>query len=323
VKAALARVWEVFDYPCGQRLKPLLEAEVDRLRELGELRHQREVMHLLRTKGGVRGSSALKQKIAIRLTEWDTTEVGYTEVDLVVHCGSSAVGEYLNTVSMTEISSGWWEGEAIMGKTQQWTFQALKRTRERSPFEWKGIDSDNGSEFISEALYKYCAREGLEFTRSRPNKKNDNAYIEEKNWTHVRKVVGYLRYDTMGEAEILNDLYGEELRLYQNFFQPVMKLVSKERIGGRVRRKYDIPRTPYHRLKESKQISEQQREELECLYLNLNPAELKRRIDTKLDKLWEAYPQKTGSSEVNPRRRLTPRLVTSPLIQQTPVGLPS
>ena len=345
VKDALSRAWEVFDYPCGQRLKPLLEAEVDRLRELGELqcseeaalklklmssatidrklKHQREVLHLLRSKGGVRPSSALKQKIAIRLTEWDTREVGYTEVDLVVHCGSSAPGEYLNTVSMTEISSGWWEGEAIMGKTQQWTFQALKRIRGRSPFEWKGIDSDNGTEFISEVLYKYCAREGLELTRSRPNRKNDNAYIEEKNWTHVRKVVGYLRYDTMGEAEILNDLYREKLRLYKNFFQPVMKLVSKERIGGRVKRKYDVPQTPYQRLMESGQISEQQREELERLYLSLNPAELKRRIDARLDELWEVYQQKTRSSEVNPRRRLTPRLVTSSMTQQTPVGLPS
>jgi hypothetical protein len=161
VRAALARVWEIFDYPCGQRLKPILETEVDRLRELGELMvsdevvvklgsissatidrklvHQREVLHLLRSKGGPKPGSLLKQKIPIRLTRWDTSEVGYVEMDLVVHCGSSALGEYINTLSTTEISSGWWEGEAIMGKAQERTFQALKGIRGRTPFGCKGV----------------------------------------------------------------------------------------------------------------------------------------------------------------------------------------
>lgn len=140
------------------------------------------------------------------------------EADLVVHCGSSTLGEYINTVSSTDVSSGWWEGEAIKGKSQEYTFQALKEERGRSPFQWKGLDSDNGSEFINDVLYKYCRREGLEFTRSRASRKNDNAYIEEKNWTHVRKAFGYLRYDTFEELSIMNDLYRNELRLYKNFF---------------------------------------------------------------------------------------------------------
>jgi len=279
VKAALAKVWEIFDCPCGQRLKPILEVEVARLRELAELRvsdevalklkkmgsatidrklkHQREVLHLLRSKGGPKPGSLLKQKIPIRLTEWDTSKVGYVEMDLVVHCGSSSFGEYINTLSTTEVSSGWWEGEAITGKSQQSTFQALKKIRERTPFDWKGLDSDNGSEFINDILYKYCHRENLEFTMSRPSRKNDNAYIEQKNWTHVRKVLGYLRYDTLAELSIINDLYRGDLRLYKNFFQPVMKLISKERIGGSVKRKYDTPKTPYQRLMDSGQISEQ------------------------------------------------------------------
>ena len=258
VKAALVKVWGIFDYPCGQRLKPILETEVDRLRELGELeisnevalklkkmssatidrklKHQREVLHLVRSKGGSRPGSLLKQKIPIRLTEWDTSLVGYMEIDLVIHCGSSAFGEYISTLSTAEISSGWWEGEAIMGKSQESTFQALMRIKERTLFSWKGLDSDNGPEFINDILYKYCHREGIEFTRSRPYKKNDNAYIEQKNWTHVRKVLGYLRYDTIRELMVINDLYRNELRLYKNFFQPVMKLVGKERIGGKVMR---------------------------------------------------------------------------------------
>lgn len=342
VKAALAKVWEIFDYSCGQRLKPLLEVEVDRLREFGELnipddvalklkkissatidrklKHQRQVLHLLRSKGGPKPGSLLKQKIPIRLTEWDTSQVGYVEADMVVHCGSSTLGEYINTLSTTEISSGWWEGEAIMGRSQEQSFWALKEIKKRTPFKWKGLDSDNGQEFINQILYKYCQREKLEFTRSRPNKKNDNAYIEQKNWTHVRKLLGYLRYDTLRELMIINDLYRNELRLYKNFFQPVMKLVSKERIGGRIKRKYGAPKTPYQSLIESKQVSEETKEELKGIYLSLNPASLKRSIEAKLDKLFKTYEEKKKTQQVDPYKRLLPHMVTSFMIQQPKVG---
>jgi len=345
VTTPLAKVWEIFDYPCGQRLKPILEVELDRLRHLGEvgvsndvalklkrmasatidrkLKHQREVLHLLRSKGGPKPGSLLKRKIPIRLTEWDTSKTGYVEMDLVVHCGSSTFGDYINTLSTTEVSSGWWEGEAIMGKSQESTFQALKQIRGRAPFDLKGLDSDNGSEFINDILYKYCCREKLEFTRSRPSRKNDNAYIEQKNWTHVRKILGYLRYDTLAELSIINDLYRGDLRLYKNFFQPVMKLVSKERIGGSVKRKYDTPKTPYQRLMDSGQISEQTRKQLETVYLSLNPAQLKRSIDTKLDKLYQAYEKKGRFEQAEPMKKVVPRTVTPFMIQQPLVGLPT
>lgn len=345
VKAALTRVWEVFDYPCGQRLKPILEVEVDRLRQFGELKasnevalklkrmssatidrklkRQREVLHLLRSRGSPRPGSLLKQKIPIRLTEWDTAKVGYIEMDLVCHRGSSTSGEYVNTLSTTEISTGWWEGEAIMGKSQDYTFQALKRIKGRTPFAWKGLDSDNGSEFINDILYKYCRREKIEFTRSRPGRKNDNAYIEQKNWTHVRKILGYSRYDTFDELSIINDLYRGDLRLYKNFFQPVMKLVSKTRIGGRVKRKYATPKTPYRRLMESGQISEEARKQLEAIYLNLNPAQLKRDIETKLEQLFRSYEKKGRAAQVDPMKKLTPHTVTSFMIQRPTVGLPT
>jgi len=345
VKAALAKVWEIFDCPCGQRLKPLLETELDRLRQLGEieiaddialklkmispatidrkLKHQREFLHLPRSKGGPKPGYILKHKIPIKLTEWDTSIVGYLEIDMVVHCGSSTLGEYINTLSTTEISSGWWEGEPIMSKSQEHSFWALKEIRKRTPFDWKGVDSDNGPEFINQILYKYCQREKLEFTRSRPYKKNDNAYIEQKNWTHVRKIFGYLRYDTYEELAIMNDLYHNELRLYKNFFQPVMKLASKERIGGKVKRKYDVPETPYQRLMESGQIQEEVKEELKDIYLRLNPAELKRNIDAKLAKLCKAYEEKRGTQQVNPYKKLVPRTVRYYMIQQPPVGLPT
>ena len=183
MKAALVKVWEFFDCACGQRLKPLLETAVEKLRDFEEieipdeiasrltmmssatvdrkLKHEREFLHLYRAKSGTKPGSVLKQKISIRLTEWDTSRVGYIETDIVVHCGSSPLGEYGNTLSTTEISSGWWKGEAIMGKAQEHNFGALKEIRKRTPFEWKGVYTDNDSGLTNQILYKYCQREGL------------------------------------------------------------------------------------------------------------------------------------------------------------------
>jgi len=234
----------------------------------------------------------LKKKIPIRLTDWDTSTIGFLETDLVAHCGSSAFGQFANTVSLTEIASGWWEGKAIMSKGQEATLNALKEMRKRTPFAWQGLDSDNGSEFINYHLLSYCEAEKLYFTRSRENKKNDNAYVEQKNWTHVRKIFGYFRYDTEKELAIINDLYRNELRLYKNFFQPVMKLAQKIRYGAKKHRKYEPAKTPYKRLIESDQIPKKTKDQLKALYETLNPAALKRRIDHKLGLLLQAYQRK-------------------------------
>ncbi len=184
VKAALAKVWEIFDYPCGQRLAPLLKTEVARLRQLEEifvpnevaeklktispatidrkLKHQREVLHLKRSRAKPKPSSLLYRKIPIRLTEWDTSKVGFLEIDLVNHCGSSTQGLYICSLNTVEISSGWWEAEAVMGKGQDPTFEALKKIRERAPFPWCGIDSDNDPAFINHHLVRYSERENLD-----------------------------------------------------------------------------------------------------------------------------------------------------------------
>ena len=314
VIVALIDLWKIFDYPCGQRLKPLLEQETERLRKLGEievseatakklkkigsatidrrLKPEKEKLMRLRKKGGSKPKSLLYQKIPIRLNDWDTSVVGNLGIDLVEHCGSSKKGKYINTLSVTEISSGWWEGEAIMSRGQYPTLEGLKRARKRAPFEWLEIHPDNDSAFINAHLYQYCQKEGIKFSRSRPNKKNDNCYVEQKNWTHVKKVLGYLRYDTQEELATINELYRNELRLYKNFFQPVMKLVKKERRGGKVKRSYDQPKTPYQRLMESDQISAETKTELKAIYLSLNPAQLKREIEVKLDKLYQAYEAK-------------------------------
>ncbi len=316
VKTTLGLVWKIFDYPCGQRLAPLLKAEIERLRKFGELcisdetaeklkrispatidrslKRRKETLYLSRKKGYPKTRSLFYQKVPIRLTSWDTSEVGYVEIDLVNHCGSSTAGEYVNTLSVLEISSGWWEGGAIMGKGQYPTFKALTEIRKRSPFEWLGIDSDNDSAFINHHLYEYCRAEGLKFTRSRPYRKNDNAYIEQKNYTHVRRPFGYLRYDTEEELILMQELYRNELRLYKNFFQSVMKLRKKERIGGRRKRQYETAKTPFQRLIESEQISAESKKVLEEVYLRLNPAELHRRIDKKTETLLDIYLNKKG-----------------------------
>lgn len=317
IAAPLILLWRIFDFPCGQRLKPCIEAELERLRNLGEVSISDQVAAQLKEissatidrrlkvprKGehnrrfcATRPGSLLKAKIPIRLTEWNTSEIGYLETDLVAHCGASAFGTFGNTVSLTEIATGWWEGEAIMGKGQIVTLAALKLMRQRTPFAWRGLDADSGGEFINYFLWGYCNEEKLEFTRSRPNKKNDNAYVEQKNWTHVRKIFGYFRYDTPKEISIINDLCRNELRLYKNFFQPIMKLRKKVRIGAKRKRQYEPAKTPYRRLMESKQIDQQTKDQLKTLYEQLNPAALKRAIDRKVYSLYLTYQSKHRSS---------------------------
>jgi hypothetical protein len=344
VRAALEALWKVFDFPCGQRLAPVVRAELYRLRRMKELDISEQtaekllrispatIDRLLRPKKGEikdrrryssRGANLIAKKIPLRMTDWETSRVGYVEMDLVLHCGVSTDGEYAHSLSAMEISTGWWEGEVVMGRAQIRIFNALKEIRERSPFTWLGIDSDNDNAFINDQLYKYSQDQHLEFTRSRPYRKNDNAYIEQKNFTHIRKPLGYLRYDTPEELAVIQDLYRRELRLYKNFFQPVMKLVRKERIGGQLKRVYDTPKTPYQRLMESNQIAPQAAIELHQLYLSLNPAELKRQIDKKLSRLFDLYQKKKKRTlTINPYKKQEPSMVTFYMIQQSESRLP-
>lgn len=345
VGAALAKVWEIFDHPCGQRLEPLLKTETERLRRLGELnisdetahklqkissatidrklKREKEVTLSLKKRGISKPRSLLYQKIPTRLNDWNTSVVGNLAVDFVEHCGSSKKGEYANSLSVTEISSGWWEGQALMSRGQYPTLEALEKIRLRTPFSWLEIHPDNDSAFINAHLFKYCQKEKIRFSRSRPNKKNDNCYVEQKNWTHIKKVLGYLRYDTHQEQKIINDLYQNELRLFKNFFQPVMKLKEKTRAGGRVHRKYSIPKTPYQRLMASDQISKEKKEKLKAIYLSLNPAELKRTTEAKLDQLYKGYQAKRGAQRVEPFKKQSPRTVTNYMIQPESIRLPS
>jgi hypothetical protein len=332
VRVALERLWEIFDRPCGQRLKPLVEEELGRLRALGELEVEEKTAEKLwqvsaatidrllthkktewitQRRYGRIGGNLIAKKIPLKMTDWDIHQIGFLEMDLVLHCGASVAGEFVHSLSTLEISSTWWEGEAVMGRAQSRIFEAIKKIRTRTPFTWRGIDSDNDNAFINDQLYRYTQKEHLDFTRSRPYRKNDNAYIEQKNFTHVRRPLGYLRYDTPQELDLINDLYRNELRLYKNFFQPVMRLERKERVNGKTRRHYAKPKTPYRILKESGQLSREQIKTLDELYRSLNPADLKRRIDQKLTRLFTLYEKKRkGSVRVDPYKKLDPTSVS-------------
>ena len=302
----LKKIWAILDYPCGQRLRPIVP-EMIRV-----LAHHRELVvpsgvakHLgrmsaatmdrrlarcrqesgRRLRGTTKPGSLLKKQIPIVLSRWNETEPGYTELDLVAHCGNSAAGDFVSTLNITDLATGWSEEEAMLGKAQKRVLSALRGIQGRLPFSLRGLDPDNGSEFINWQLFTYCLQEQIAFTRGRPSHGNDNAHIEQKNWTHVRKVVGYQRLETQGAADHLNALYRGPLRAYLNCFQPVMKLVKKERVGGHVRRRYDIPKTPYQRVLDSPHIPEKTKGELRAWYATLNPAALKRDIERRLTQL--------------------------------------
>ncbi len=342
VQAALKALWTIFDYPCGQRLCPLIRVELGRLRELGEISTSAEtaaklgrvspatIDRLLRRekadwKARHRrgGAGLIAKKIPLRMGEWRDVRVGQVDMDLVLHCGSSTAGEYGHSLSTLDILSEWWEAEVVMGRAQVRIFNALKEIEARSPFPWVSIHSDNDNAFVNDLLYRYTQEKEILFTRSRPYRKNDNAHAEQKNFTHVRRPFGYLRYDTPSELAIIQDLYRHEMRLYKNFFQPVMKLARKERVGGQPKRSYDLPRTPYQRLLESGQLSPDKARELRDLYLSLNPADLKRRIEKKLASLYELYRKKKKTVvTVNPYKKLEPSMVTFLLSERSQFRLP-
>lgn len=341
--AYLVKLWEIFDRPCGQRLAPVIKRELERLRRFGEMTISDEMAHILKKISARTIDTKLKvhkqkellqrkyrhklhpllyQKIPVKLASDQGRGIGDSiQIDCVEHCGQSAEGTFLYTVSITDVGSGWWEGEAVMGKSATAITRAIGRIQYRFPFQWKEIHTDNGSEFINASVWNYAKQEHLDFSRSRPYAKNDNCFIEQKNSTHVRKIVGYQRYDTREECDILKQLYANELRLYKNFFQPIIPLVSKERIKGHIRRRYGEPKAPYQRIIEDETISKEAKKDLTKQHTLLNPAELKRRIQTLQDMLYKAYRRKQqrwteSPIKVEQRKKLTPR--SSPFLIAEP-----
>lgn len=307
VEFALFDVWRVANRIAAKRLVPCLKEFVEALERHGELRLDSETRSLLlsmsistadrllrphRTAARGRGmattkpGSLLKKGIPVRtFADWDDARPGFAEVDLVAHCGQSADGQYLNSLDMTDIATGWTECLALLNKSQRQVSKAIVAARQRFPFPLLGIDSDNGSEFINANLVRYCEQEKITFTRSREYRKNDQAHVEQKNWSVVRQFVGYDRYEGTTALRKLEALY-QVLRLYVNFFQPVQKLVAKERIGAKVRKRYDIAKTPYQRVLESEHVSAECKRWLREQYASLNPAALLRQIEALQEDLW-------------------------------------
>jgi transposase InsO family protein len=302
---ALTAIWEAAGYPCSARLKALLPlwlpwaikrltlsaqaqkqlltispATIDR--RLGPKKRQLKKRLYGRTKPG----TLLKHHIPIKTDSWNVHTPGFTETDLVSHSGNSASGEFIHSLNVTDIHSTWVETRAVMGKSQISVLDAMKDIQQALPFKLLGIDSDNGSEFINYHLKTFCDHNQIQFTRGRPYKKDDNAHIEQKNWTHVRKIFGYERYDSQQALEAMNDLYRNELRILQNLFLPSMKLLEKTRIGSKLKRRYDQPHTPLDRLLDCPQADPLKIQKLKNLRDTIDPFALAKRIEQKLERIY-------------------------------------
>ncbi len=277
VVGELRAVAEALGWPCGKRLAPFLAEVVPVLEHEGVLRasrHRPEVRAALLDMsaatidrrlrpfrlqrdpknwhglGGTKPGSLLKTQVPVRTyTRWADQRVGFCEIDLVAHCGMSGHGSFVHTLVLTDLATGWTECAALLGKSQRAVIDALDRLRVQLPFLLLGVDSDNGSEFLNAELVRYCERHTITFTRGRPYWKNDQAHVEQKNWSVVRRLVGYARYDTPEAVAQLARVYGL-LRLWTNHWQPVRKLVERthDRATGKTAKRYDAAATPYRRL---------------------------------------------------------------------------
>jgi hypothetical protein len=305
VVGALRRMWEAAGYPWSVRLKallpiwlpwairrwPLADDVAAKLRTMSPRQMDRALQAFkkeLRTRqyGRTRPGTLLKHHIPLKTDRWDVQTPGFTEIDLVAHSGDRADGEFMHSLNLTDIHTTWVETRAVMGKSQHHVQEALEQMRQQLPFRLQGIDSDNGSEFINYNLRNYCVTHVIQFTRGRPYKKDDNAHIEQKNWTHVRKLLGYVRYDSAAALAAINALY-DDVRLLQNVFLPSVKLVEKRRVGSRLQRRYDTPRTPLERVEAcAGQADPEKLRALRHLRARLNPFELAQRIDRQLTEVY-------------------------------------
>lgn len=322
VISVLAAVWEAAGYPCSVRLKALLELWMPWIRKRYHITARIEEQLLTisprqmdrrlksrkgrirkRIYGRTKPGTLLKHHIPIKTDNWDVKDPGWTEVDTVSHSGNNAEGVFGYTVNQTDILTTWVESRAILGKGEKAVVDALDEMAQAFPFQIKGIDSDNGSEFINWHLFRYCESHKIQPFRGRPYKKDDNAHIEQKNWTHVRKLMGWDRYDTQEAVDMINDLYRNELRLFMNLFLPSIKLLRKKRIGSRLTRVYDKPKTPLQRVEESKQGDQQKMEALKKLKDSIDPFSLAQTIEIKLERICKLADHRQSPNPAQPHKK--------------------
>ena len=304
--AVLTAVWEAAGYPWSVRLKALLPLWLPWIRKRFRVRPEiakqllkisprqmdrrlkaQKTQRRRRIYGRTKPGYLLKHHIPVKTDRWDVTSPGFTEVDLVSHSGNSASGEFAHTLNVTDIHTTWTESRAVQGRGEQAVQRALNEIAMVLPFPLLGVDSDNGSEFINWHLKGWCEQQHIQLTRGRPYKKDDNAHIEQKNWTHVRKLLGWERYDSRAAVEAINDLYRHELRLWLNLYLPSVKLVKKVRVGSKLRRVYDAAKTPLERVVASAQARKEQVAELKKLRQSLDPFQLGKVIDQKLERIYD------------------------------------
>lgn len=303
----LTGIWLAGEQPCGKRLKamvprwlPYYECEHGKLPVKLRRNLQRmsaasmdrllapEKAKRNKGRGGTKPGSLLKTQIPIQSGPWDVDRPGYLEADTVAHCGGSMAGDFIWSITFTDIAIGWTENRATWNKGAQGVLAQVVDIESILPFPILGFDSDNGSEFLNTHLMSHFLNRGkpVKFTRSRPYQKNDNAHVEQKNWTHVRQLLGYQRLEDPSKLELINELYREDWSQFQNFFQPNMKLIRKEKVGSRTRRIYDEPQTPFDRMKRLKRaVSPKRIKRMNEEFREMNPFELRRQMEAKLKRI--------------------------------------
>ncbi len=299
VVAALRRLWVLLDYSSGKRLAPALVRLIEALERHGELELAPEVRaklltispatidrvlapekrrYALKSRAKTTPGTLLRHQVPIRtFAEWDDAHAGFVEVDLVGHDGGSERGDFAHTLTLTDVATGWTELATCRNKAHVWVFEALQQAQARVPFPLRGLHSDSGAEFINNSLVAYCRDHRITFTRSRPYHKNDNGFVEQKNWSVVRRFVGYARFDTAQACAVLAQL-DAALSDYLNVFVPSLKLKEKVRHGSRVHKRYEKARTPLERVLASEDIAEERKQALRERATTLNPAALMRTI---------------------------------------------
>ena len=323
--AVLTAVWEAAGYPWSVRLKALLplwlpwirkrfraRPEVEKqllkisARQMDRRLKAHKTQRRRRLYGRTKPGYLLKQHIAVKTDRWDVASPGFTEVDLVSHSGNSSSGEFAHSLNVTDMHSTWTESRAVLGRGEEAVQRALNEIATTLPFPLLGVDSDNGSEFINWHLKSWCDQKQIQLTRGRPYKKDDNAHIEQKNWTHVRKLLAWDRYDTHEAVAAMNDLYRHELRLWLNLFLPSVKLLKKVRVGSKVRRVYEAARTPFERVKVCPQANLEQVARLEQLRKSLDPFQLSRAIERKLESIARLANRRLSPKSMQPLPEAAP-----------------
>ena len=319
VKRALVTLWTTANRICAKRLVPFVPELIEVMERNGHLSLPPDVRRRLlaispatadrllaserSSRHGVsttRPGSLLKKQIKVRtFADWDDLQPGFVEADLVAHCGESAAGSFLHTLVLVDVATGWTECVALLRRSEADVIGSLNCLRGRLPVPLLGLDTDNGSEFINYEMLRYCQREQITFTRSRVGRKNDQAFVEEKNGSIVRRLIGYDRYTGLGAWRALIQLY-EILRLYVNFFQPSMKLIEKQRRGARVKKRYDRAQTPYQRILASDCLTKRKIEPIKDLYRKLDPVTLLKELERRQDHFWtfangQREPERNGS----------------------------